>query len=315
MILFNSSRPLGRCENLTAVWDAYDGPKRFSQGGYGDVSGFADCDVVVTDEFVRRKRPGQAVVLIDHAIAGGKCYGLDQPHGVYEPEACGLVDWYVASSEGTRAFCASAAGIPLDRVLPLGAPRTDAYAGKRKGDGHTFLAKFPRAYLLAPTFRASWEPRAPGIDWERVDGQLEDDEVLVVKRHMVTKGRMTRSRYAHIAEVNSDEPSAPYLVDCDVVITDYSSIVLDGYVLGKPSVLFAPEGDLAAYETARGFYMEYPGEYGHVRCKSSGSLVLSARIAALEGMNAVERACLERTAGACDGHSIERVIDLVRSLA
>ena len=312
-VLFNSSRPLGRCENLTAVWDAYDGPKLFVQEGFADVSQHG-CAVVVTDEFVRRKRSGQTVVMVEHAISGGKLYGVDQPHGVYTREACGLTDWYVTSSEGTRAFAASAAGIPIERCLPLGLPRTDAYFGKRKGDGRTFLAKFQRAYLFAPTFRASWEPEAPGIDWDAIDAQLDDDEILVVKRHMITGEPMLGGSYAHIAEVDSSEPSTPYLIDCDAAITDYSSIVLDGYVLGKPSVLFAPDDDLAAYEAARGFYMDYPGGYGHVRAKDAGSIVMCARLAALEGMNGVERTCLERTAGACDGRSTGRVIELVRSL-
>lgn len=312
-VLFNSSRPLGRCENLTAVWKAYDGPKRFVQGGFADVSGY-QCDVVMTDEFVRRKRPGQKVVMIEHGLVGMKRYGLDQPHGVYTPESCTLVDWFVTSSEHGREYNASAAGIPVERCPALGFPRTDAYMGKRKGDGGTFLAKFDRTYLFAPTFRASWEPRAPEIDWAALDAQLDDDEVLVVKRHMVTGGRVTGSAYAHIVEVDSSEPSTPYLIDCDVVITDYSSIVLDGYVLGKPSVLFAPDDDLAAYRSARGFYMDYPGGYGHVRAKGAGSLAVAARLAAMEGMNDVERTCLERTAGACDGRATERVVELVRGL-
>lgn len=312
-VLFNSSRPLGRCENLTAVWDAWDGPKKFAMGGFADVSPF-DCDVVVTDEFVRRKRAGQTVVMLEHGLVGMKRYGLDQPHGVYAPEACGLVDWFITPSEHGRKFNASAAGISVERCPALGFPRTDAYFGKKKGDGHTFLAKFPRAYLFAPTFRASWEPKAPRIDWHEVDAQLEDDEIMAVKRHMVTRDALAGGGFAHIVEVDPELSSTPYLTDCDVVITDYSSIVFDGYLLGKPSVLFAPDGDLAAYEAERGFYMRYPSDYGHVRCKGAGVLVMSARIAALEGMNGVERRCLERTAGACDGHSTERVVDLIRSL-
>ena len=313
LVLFNSSRPLGRCENLTAVWEAYDGPKRFVQGGFADVSPF-DCDLVVTDEFIRRKRPSQTVVMVEHALVGMKFYGCDQPHGVYTPKTCGLVDWFVTSSEHGRAFNASAAGIPVERCPTLGLPRTDAYFGKRKGDGGTFLAKFSRAYLFAPTFRASWEPKAPAIDWEALDAQLEDDEVLVVKRHMITRDALAGGGFSHIVEVDPDEPSTPYLVDCDVVITDYSSIVLDGYVLGKPSVLFAPDEDLAAYERVRGFYMRYPGDYSSRSATSMQEVVALARRAAREGMTQVELFCRDRTAGACDGRSTERVIELIRNL-
>lgn len=312
-VLFSSSRPLGRCENLTAVWDAFDGPKEFAQLGYGDCSRF-DARVVVTDEFVQRKRDGQTVVMVGHGLAGGKLYGCDQPHGVYAPEKCGLVDWFVTSSEHGVAIAASSAGIPRERCVPLGMPRTDAYFGKSKGDGGTFLAKFDGAYLYAPTFRASWEPRAPEVDWDALDAQLEDDEVLVVKRHMVTRDKCLSGKYAHIVEIDSAEPSTPYLVDCDVVVTDYSSIVLDGYVLGKPSVLMCEPDDLEAYRAARGFYWSFPRDYGRIACESPRHLVDYARIAAHDGMTVREHECRKRSASACDGHSTGRVVEFVRSL-
>ena len=313
VVLFSSSRPLGRCENLTAIWDAYDGDKEFAQLGYGDCSRF-DAQVVVTDEFVQRKRDGQTVVMVGHGLAGGKLYGCDQPHGVYTPEKCGLVDWFVTSSEHGVPISASAAGIPQERCLPLGMPRTDAYFGKSKGDGGTFLAKFDRAYLFAPTFRASWEPRAPEIDWKALDGELDDDEVLVVKRHMVNGNQLAGGTYAHVVEVDPSEPSTPYLVDCDVVVTDYSSIVLDGYVLGKPSVLMCEPDDLEAYTAARGFYWSFPRDYGRIACESPRYLVDYARIAVHDGMTVREHECRKRTASACDGHSTERVVEFVRSL-
>lgn len=310
-VLFNSSRPLGRCENITAVWDAYDGPKQFNRGGFADVSCMAS-NVIVTDEFVQRKRADQTVVMIGHGLCGGKLYGLDQHSRVYTPERCGLVDWYVSSSEHGRAFCASAAGIPIDRCLPLGFPRTDTYFGARKGDGRTVLARHARAYLYAPTFRSWTEPRPPEADWHAIDAQMGDDEVLVVKRHMIVGKPITAGSYEHIVEVGNDEPSTPYLVDCDVVITDYSSILLDGYVLGKPSVLCTH--DARDYVTARGMYMDYPSGYGGVTCDTWERLIDRCRLAAGSGMGERELACLERTAGACDGHSTERVVGLIESL-
>ena len=310
-VLFNSSRPLGRCENLTAVYETYDGDKQFVRGGFADVCG-SECDVVVTDEFVQRKRADQTVVMIGHGLTGGKLYGIDQMSRVYTPERCGLVDWYVSSSEHGRAFCASAAGIPIDRCLPLGFPRTDAYFGARKGDGGTVLAEFDRAYLYAPTFRSWTEPKPQDVDWRSIDAQLDDDELLVVKRHMIADGPIAEGRFDHIIEVGNDEPSTAYLIDCDVVITDFSTIVLDGYVLRKPSVLCTHDAD--EYLAARGMYMDYPSDYGGVTCDTWAQLIERARDAARNGMGAHELACLERTAGACDGHSTERVIGLIESL-
>lgn len=317
-VLFNSSRPLGRCENLTAVWDAYDGAKRFVRGGFGDLSRHADCPVLVTDEFVRAKPPGSIVVMVSHGITGGKHYGNDQPSGAYTPEACALVDWYATSSEAGRRFRASAAGIPIERCVPLGMPRTDAYVGKEKGDGGTFLAKFPRAYLYAPTFRSSCDEPLPRIDWASLDALMDDDEVLVVKRHMVVRDPMLGGRrYVHVCEADSMEPSTPYLIDCDVLCTDFSSILFDGYLLGKPSVLAAGATD--PYLRTRGMYWRYPDQYGSrvVPLRDGGmeaAWLDALRDAAANGMGPVERGCRERTADACDGHSTERVVALVRRL-
>ena len=194
-------------------------------------------------------------------------------------------------------------------------PRTDAYLGKRKGDGGTVLAGYRRAYLYAPTFRAWYNAKPRPIDWGYLDSLLDDDELLAVKRHMVAPGPMVGGEHGHIVEVGNGEPSTPYLVDCDVLLTDFSSILFDGYVLGKPSVLTCDEVD--DYLRTRGMYMDYPREYGS-RCSlisddPAGTLD-EARAAYESGMLEAERACREKTAGACDGHSTERVIELVRSL-
>jgi len=313
-VLFNSARPLGRCENITAVWNAYDGPKRFIKRGFGSMSGQLE-DVIVTDEFITSKRPNQTVVMIAHGLTGGKLYGNDQRRGQFTPERCGLVDYYVVSSEAGREFASSASGITVERCLPLGMPRTDAYFGKSKGDGDTFLAKFARAYLYAPTFRAKYDPRTPRIDYAMLDSMMEDDEVLVVKRHIHQGPLLKGARYAHVIEVGNMEPSTPYLIDCDVLSTDFSSILFDGYVLGKPSVLTATFDD--PYLESRGMYWEYPHQYSsrHIAVEGNeGKFLGLLRSACVTGMRWADRDCLERVASACDGHSTERVIELVRSL-
>ena len=311
MILFTSSRPLGRCENITALWDACEGDKEFAQLGYGDSSGHP-AEVVITDEFLQRKGAHQTLVMVGHGLTGAKKYGLDQPHGVYRRECCELVDWYVTSSEQTRPFAASAAGIPLERCVPLGMPRTDAYVGKRKGDGGTFMAEFERAYLFAPTFRASWEPPAPVIDWQEVDDALGDGELMVVKRHMITREPLLDGDYAHIVEVSPDEPTTPYLVDCDALVTDYSSIALDALALGKPCVGFVP--DLEGYGEARGFYREWPRDYMSNTADTPSGMAKLARIAAGLGFDAKGRELRDFYAGACDGASVERVLGFIGSL-
>ena len=316
-VLFTSTRPLGRCENLTAVYEAYGGEKEFAQIGFGDASHSA-CDVIVTDEFLEHvDKPRQTVVMIAHGLTGGKLYGNDQPHGIFygKAESTGLVDFYITSSEYGRRFASSASGIPIERCIPLGMPRTDAYFGKRKGDGGTVMAGFRRAYLYAPTFRAYYNGSQKKVDWKSLDLFLEDDELLVVKRHMVIPKPLVDVECEHIVEVGNDEPSTPYLVDCDVLITDYSSLLFDGSVLGKPSVLCID--DMYSYLSTRGMYMSYPCDYGsrvgYIWTNHTG-VVEQARDAFETGMREAEYECLEATASACDGHSTERVVKFIEGV-
>ena len=323
-VIFTSNRPLERAENLKAVWDAYDGEKEFAlmlEGGTCHEAEHAEefgYSVIVADEFLQHPIIGKSrvkYVHVSHGAAGGKTYGLDQDWKYIEPEDGAQVDYFIASSEAGVPISAKQAGIPEERCLPLGMPRTDWYFGKSKGDGGTQLAKRTRrSYLYAPSFRADWwEPPMPEIDWAKVDSLLDDGETVYVKRHMCTDAPLVHGEFGHVVELSPDVPSAPYVLDCDVLGTDYSTILADAYICGKPAVLFCP--DWMEYCDVRGMYFEYPGAYCSVAATDERSLVEGFRCAYASGIGKVERKCLELLAGACDGHSAERVADLVRSLA
>lgn len=313
-VLFNSSRPLGRCENITAVWEAYTGDKHFIKGGWTDLSKFKSFNLIISDEFIRGKALNQRMIMIGHGLCGGKTFGADYLN-TYNPTECALTDFYIASSEYGRQFAASSANISIERCLPLGMPRTDKYFGVKKGDGHTILSQYKRAYLYLPTFRSKYNKPTPHINYKYLDSLLKDNEIFIVKRHMVVKRPMLTQPYKHIYEIDSNKPSTPYLIDCDVLVTDFSSIMFDGYILNKPCVLTADGND--EYLVSRGMYMTYPDSYSSRFIaveNNEEKLVKLMRKAYIRGMTKTERECRERTAGACDGHSTERVIKLINDL-
>ena len=321
-VLFVSQLPLGRCENLTAVYEAYDGPKEFRCGtehmGYAEHEGYS---VVVCDclpAYINGKDRVKSVN-IGHGITGDKLYAADEKHKPwYDQRAADQIDYAIATSEAGVGIVAGQFRIPRERVLPLGMPRTDAYFrdGKKM---NKFLLGYSRVYLYAPTFRNGdgWLPK---LDWARIDRLLNGNERVVVKRHYFTREELTRGydvRNGRVIEVPPDEPSTFYLRSCKALVTDYSSIMFDAYLMGKPSVLLAD--DMDEYLDKRGMYNSYPHFYGSRWLRRSEGheelLVEAMREAADEGMTGVERECVEAVAGACDGHSTERVCDLVRSLA
>lgn len=309
-VLFASRRPIWRAENIRAVFEAYDGPKAFVR-----VDGrrrhpairSGKYSLMVIDEFPT-ETPGKCI-LIWHAIQGCKTIGLDQPHPYYHAEQAELMDCIITSGHGAVPMFAKCSGLPEEKILALGMPRTDAYIGKRKGDGQTVLAE-KRSYLYAPTFRTKEEPPFPGIDWEWLDENLSDGEMLAVKGHMMAGTMGIGDRLKHIVEIAPSAPSAPYLIDCDVVITDYSSILFDGYLLGKPGVLFEKQ---KGYVEERGMYLKYPEAYCSQYCTDEKELLQALRKA--EGLQETERNVLQLVADACDGKATERICMLISGMA
>lgn len=263
--------------------------------------------VMVADDYVPWS-PGK-LVMVGHGVPIGKTYGLDQPHPYFHQRQSKLIDYVVCAGQGLVSIVARQSGVPQGRVLPLGMPRTDALVGRRKGDGRTMLA-FKRSYLYCPTFRNQREPPMPAVDWDYLDRQLDDGEILAVKPHMVT-GHILEGKYRHILEIPSDVPTAPFLVDCDVLVTDYSSILFDGHICGKPVVLF--EKDRAAYLGARGMYLPYPDGYAARHCSSEETLLQTIRAAT--DAHPLDRDRAAAYCGSCDGKAAQRLVDFLRRIA
>lgn len=307
MVLFTSNRPLDRAENLKAVYDGFDGDKTFIQSNpYRPQPELSDplYSLRVTDEFPRTS-PGKCI-LIGHGIAGGKLVGLDQPYPFFHRAYAKHLTYVVTTSPAMVPSVAKQSGVTEDKVLPLGMPRTDMYFGKKKGDGGTCPAK--RTYLYCPTYRTVEETPMPYIDWVTIDQTLSDDELLLVKPHMMT-GNILRGQWRHIREIPSTLPSAPYLIDCDVLITDYSSIMFDAMILGKPVVLFEK---LPGYLDTRGMYLKYPEGYTTRYAMNERDLIQLMRWA--DAPNEAETLCRQTVAGSCDGHSTERVCNLIKEI-
>lgn len=316
-VLFASNHSLERDEAIRAVFGAYRGPKELVR----PVEAIARAKghpVVVTDTLTPYV-PDKDFVLVNigHGITGGKRYALDEQRDGIDARALAQTDYVVNASTKTVGIAAKQYGIPQDRVVPLGFPRTDMLVGKRKGDGGTFLVRYRRAYLYAPTFRGRNDgERLPRIDWARLDGMLEDDEIVVVKRHYFQREPIVTQDVERIAEVTTAEGITPYLIDCDALVTDYSSTIFDAYVLGKPCVLLTD--DMDAYMGTRGMYYDYPHAYSSRFLDAEGNeaeLLAQLRAACETGMRDTERALLATVADRCDGGSAKRVCDFILSLA
>ena len=302
-------KSLDRCENLKAIYDAYQGEKKFISThdiNYIPEVKSGKYDLQVIDAFPTVS-PGRTI-MIWHSIQGGKYIGLDEKKSYYRKEYADLIDRIVAAGCGGIDMFNQCTGVPRNRILDLGMPRTDRYKRKRKGDGHTEFAD-KRMYLFAPTFRNFRETPFPSIDWQKIDNALTDYEVFVVKCHPYGNYAFDIGRCKHIKEVPAMEPSANYLYDCDVLITDYSSIMFDAYLLKKPVVLFEKN---VGYTSTRGMYLKYPDQYCSRYARTEDELIEQIKFA--NGLRTAEKRCIEYVADACDGHSCERICELIEEM-
>lgn len=306
-VLFTSQRNLNRAENIRTVFRAYDGPKDFIKLDYWRRSAeirSGKYDVMVTDE-IPAESPGK-VILIGHGIAGTKFYGLDQPRPYETRAQAALISYVITQSPALIEQVAKQHGVEPAQVLPLGMARTDAFYNAVKGDGNTGYAD-KRVYLYAPTYRQKRERTFTTIDWQAIDDRLSDGEVLLVKAHMLSS-RILTATYKHIVEIPSTEPSTPYIIDCDVLITDFSSILMDALAARKPVVLFSKDN---GYLQSRGMYFEYPAAYSEYYCDSEYHLVDLLRRAEWTHAAEDKRVFFVPTS---DGKATSRLIDFIREV-
>lgn len=292
IVLFTSNRPLNRAENIRAVFEAYEGDKVFTQMKPSEqIPNINQYDLQVTDELPSHT-PGKCL-FIGHGMGACKTYGIDQPHAYFNSPH--LVTYAIASSKDMVGIVSKQIGIDKSQVIPLGMPRTDAYFKPYETRGYS---------LYAPTFRGGhWWP-----DWNELHKYMPEDMRIVVKPHPVT-GRIPADMWQGISEASPDVPTTPYLMQADELITDYSSIMFDAMVMRKPVVLFAK--DRAEYLRNRGMYFLYPEDYSKHYCETEKDLVGLIQSAQWDDRLEESRRFY---AGSCDGHSTERVLELIGSI-
>ena len=227
-------------------------------------------------------------------------------------------DVCLVSSMSVAPHFAEAFDQPLDRFrADLGIPRTDVLFGEERIERivaslrHRYaIPTDRRIVLVAPTFRGDTvgDARAAGLpDWRVLREALGEDHVLLVRLHPFIRDALVIDREldGFVTDV-SDHPDVNELLHvADVLVTDYSSVIYEFALLGRPMVFFAP--DLASYERERGFYFDYrTGVPGPV-VETTGALAAALRDPApdLERVREFAR----RSFDVADGHSTSRVVE------
>ena len=164
------------------------------------------------------------------------------------------------------------------KVLESGYPRNDRLVsdeGTRArvrqslgvADGETLV-------LYAPTWRDS--KRTMTGAWAGVnffDAKLPDGYRLMFRGHNNTKSAHKSALAGGAIDVTNYPDVTDLFLAADVLVTDYSSVMFDFAVTGKPMAFLVP--DLAKYEANRGFYFDFRAEAPGPLFASATELVAS----------------------------------------
>ena len=176
-------------------------------------------------------------------------------------------DYLITSSKNIENQYAEAFQIDKKKIKPLGLPRLDYYFENH--DLNKIKSEFCEKYgedankkiiLYAPTFRD--EERYNNVfnflDMKKFNDVLGEDYVLALRLHPKIKDFYHENIESSENYIDcSDYPSEQELMMIsDILITDYSSIMIEFAILDKPILFFVY--DLDSYlSTERGFYYDF----------------------------------------------------------
>lgn len=218
-------------------------------------------------------KEGQGIVQLWHAAGAFKRFGLsalgkqDSNEQEFEERAHRSYTHVIVSSPAVVEHYAEAFGCSVERVHALGFPRSDSLLCRstRERLGDKAYIRYPmlrRRKVIGyyPTFRGNPYVRKYLVsDFDvRFLRDLSDDYVLAIKPHPEMRASafsVPEDLRNRVVVVAPDLPVSALLAVTDILVTDYSSVIFEFAVLGRPMVFYAP--DREAYEVERGFYWDY----------------------------------------------------------
>ena len=153
-------------------------------------------------------------------------------------------------------------------MLETGYPRVDVLAGADRDARGAELRRrlgIPegvRTVLYAPTYRDHVVDRRGRyrldlqLDLERLRQAVGEDTVILFRKHHYVVDSVPVTADGFVRDVSSFPDGTELMLAADVLITDYSSMMVDYANTGRPMLFYTY--DLDAYaEEIRGFYLDF----------------------------------------------------------
>jgi len=161
--------------------------------------------------------------------------------------------------------------------------------------------------LWAPTWREDRRTMVDFLDVSQLSSQLGPEWIILVRGHVSTWGTGADQSAGGVLDVTTYPDITDLLQVTDVLVTDYSSVMFDWVVTGRPIVFFVP--DMASYAyVLRGFYADLledpPGPVVHTTAEVAEAIQASGTDEYAEQ----QREWRERFAAHDDGRAAEHVV-------
>ena len=226
-------------------------------------------------------------------------------------------DYLIVTSKNVIGNYCEAFQISEDKIKPLGLPRMDYYFEDHDLDRlkREFSQKFnfspdKKIVLYAPTFRdeEKYNNVFDYLDLEKFNRELGDEYVLALRLHPKIRNFYSEdiSSKGQYVDVSGFESEQELMLLSDIMITDYSSIMIEYSALNKPTVFFTYDLDYYL-ANERGFYYDFettvPGPIVH----TSDELIDAIKNERFDKSKISE--FVKTQFDEIDGHSSERIVD------
>jgi CDP-ribitol ribitolphosphotransferase len=174
-------------------------------------------------------------------------------------------DYVICASDATAEYFKEAFRIDEDKIVKIGLPRIDYILDVTKGQGRykafgEVYALYPhlassekKVVLYVPTFRKGSMPDVKGL----ADALDPEKYELIVRLHPLYREQADLPQADHII-YEDNIPTFDLLAAADIIISDYSSLVVEGSLADKPMYLYTY--DIDKYDEPTGINMDFAAE-------------------------------------------------------
>ncbi|MBR3143738.1 CDP-glycerol glycerophosphotransferase family protein [Candidatus Saccharibacteria bacterium] len=215
-----------------------------------------------------RKRRGQYYIQVWHGAFMFKKIEFDAPleknYVIAMKNDNKMVDVMLSNSKFNTDKCRTAFRYS-GKVLEVGTPREEALVKNKKAFSRKIREEFgldnnTKIILYAPTFRNDYSKNPYDIDFSLLKRSFLKAKkkkcVVMVRLHpnVCNKKELIQNRN-EVIDVTDYPDMQELLAACDILITDYSSTMLEALLVDKEVIIYAT--DIDDYSKERGYYFDF----------------------------------------------------------